>query len=401
MSGIDLQPTSGGKREQSSATQSGDSLVIYVDEWPVQIEEGGDWSPLIAFYGLSPEDFEVDDRVPVKISKWQQSKGNDDGTRDVIWLYSYRVAFKRIAVDLHDLAEENDRVKRALRWKARKTVGVPHGDEVAYFHQQGDEQTGKKAGGSIEGMVEREYECLQRSVDRLAYDLKRGRNVTAILDIANGDRVENIAGHYASQPRTTATLRRQMSTAVDMDLARTEAFAAFDLPVHKVYCKSNHGEMRPGMGLSPVTSESDNLDLIVAEMVQRVTDQIWSADQITWHIPHDEDWATFEVAGVTVGVSHGHKVKGSGPAAVGKWVLGQRDMLLFHEGVRMRIAFLGHRHHWYSESISGTSIIQTPSLDGGSQYFTSQSGTLDPHGVVTGYVGASEGPLGWSAVSVL
>jgi len=374
-----------------------DGLTVYHDAWPVEITD--DWSPLLRFFGFNPEEFEV--TGDVKVSKWQQSKGNDDGTRDVLWLYSYKARFARRAVPLMDENAMDERVAKALRWKPRKTLGKALGAPVAYFHQQGDEQTGKSAGDGIEGLIQREYDCLQQSIDRLAYDMRRGYNVEAILDVANGDRVENIQGHYASQPRTTATLRRQIACAVDMDLARTEAFAAFDLPIVKVYTKSNHGELRPGLGMPAVTSESDNLDLIVAEMVKRVIDRTPAADLIDWLIPHDEDWQTFEAAGVVCGVSHGHKVKGSGQGAVAKWVKDQRDLLLFHGDTRMRIAFLGHKHHWYSESVSGTSIIQTPSLDGGSQYYTSQSGNLDAHGIVTGYVGASEGPLGWSGLSVL
>jgi hypothetical protein len=92
-----------------------DGLTVYHDSWPVEI--GDDWSALLVFFGFDPAVYDVDDDT-VKVSKWQQSKGTDDGGRDVIWLYSYRARFRRRAVDLEP--DDTDAQVAALnRWKPR------------------------------------------------------------------------------------------------------------------------------------------------------------------------------------------------------------------------------------------------------------------------------------------
>ena len=380
--------------EGAKAEITAEGVTVYHDSWPVEI--GDDWAPLLVFFGLDPDAFDVD-QDSVRISKHQQSKGLDDGSRDVIWLYAYRARFVRKASGT-GLEEDVDAIRAEVRrWRPRRTPGAGLGAPVTYVHQQGDEQTGKSEGGGLDGLRRREEDVLQRSVDRLAQLLKRGANVEAIFDCANGDRAENIFGQYASQARTAATLRRQLKLSRDMDLARTRALCDFGLPVTKAYTTSNHGEIRQVIGMAPFTSESDNLDLIIAESVRDVLEQTPVADQVTWLIPHDEWWTLTTLSGVPVGVTHGHK---AGRKRLDVWVREQRDYLLFHRQHRMAVAFLGHKHHGYVEDIAGTWAIQTPSLDGGSPYFEALTGNRSASGAISLLVGAGL-PVGWSELVVI
>jgi len=359
------------------ADEDQEGLTVYHDSWPVQL--GEDLSPLVEFFGYDPANFYVVDDT-VKMSKWQQSKGNEDGSRDVVWLYSYKARFARIKGPLN-VNDDLDSVLERIRGiqLVRKTLGSGLGEPVVYVHQQGDEQIGKKEGGGIPGVTARAEDVVQQSYDRLKHLLASGANVTDILDVANGDTVENIFGHYPSQQRTTATLRKQMKAGRDLDIMRTKAFAEFGIPMTKVYCTDNHGEMRQSIGQSPYTSESDNLTLILAETVRDVLDQSAISDQITWKIPHDQWWTLVSINGMNVAVGHGHKAVGK----LEEWVKKQRDYLHFHFDFKAHLALLGHKHHFMSQDVSGTTLIQTPSLDGGSPFFAAMQGNVSKTGVVT------------------
>lgn len=373
-----VRPEKGnGADEGTRVVEDQQGITVYVDKWPVEL--GEDLSPLVVFFGYDPEFFEVVDDT-VRMSKWQQSKGRDDGGRDIVWLYSYKARFQRKQESLGTVPDLDGLLTRLETFKPRRAPSVRlQGDPVVYVHQQGDEQIGKAEGGGLEGVINRASDSVQRSVDRLSYLIAKGAQVKAIHDIANGDTIENIFGHYPSQQRTTSTLRKQMAVGRSLDLMRTKAFAEFGLPIHKTYTTDNHGEMRQKIGMAPFTSESDNLALILAESVKDVLDQCSFGEQIEWHIPHDQWWTLVTVAGVNFAVGHGHKAVG----VLEKWVKNQRDMLLMHQDFRPHLINLGHKHHFLVQDVSGSTLIQTPSLDGGSPFFAALQGNVSSSGVVT------------------
>lgn len=397
---IDFTPAPTTSDDEFSGSESGnhaevdpEGITVYVDKWPVELD--GDFGPLIEFFGFNPEHFEVVDDS-VRVGKWQQSKGTDDGGRDVIWLYSYKVRFHRISEPLDDLPDLDEIRRRAEKFTVRRSAPIRLSTPVLYVHQQGDEQIGKKEGGGLEGVVGRIEDAIQKSVDRLAAMQKRGANIVGIVDVANGDTIENIFGHYPSQQRTTATLRNQFRIGLDLDIARTKAFAEFGLPLDKIYTTDNHGEIRQKIGLAPFTSESDNLALILAETVKTALNDVPGFRFIDWHIPHDEWWTLATIAGVNFAVGHGHKAIGK----LDQWAQNQRDYLHMHQDFKAHLMLLGHRHHFLLQDISGTTMIQTPSLDGGSPFFAMMKGHVSRSGVVT-YLASTEFNQFFSDLEVL
>ena len=379
--------------EGNEVTLSGDCPIQFTD---------GDYAPLLRFFDLDPEQYEIVD--PGKISRWQQSARSKDGDRDVVWLFSYSgMKFRRkTEEDLLNAEQLKDAIERAAQWRppVRRTVGKGLGEPVTYVHLQGDFQSGKTEGGGLAGLQQRSEAALEKSLDYAAQLMARGVNVEAVCHADAGDIVENVMGHYANQPRTAATLRDQMRFAIESQTMSLKAFAELGLPIIAPRTPSNHGEIRPGTGLSPMTDPSDNLDLQIAETVKLVLDQTSLGQQVQWHIPNDEYITVFDLSGVTAGLTHGHKIKGSGPAAVEKWVLAQRDMLAFHKDVKLRLMMMGHFHHFFSSEVSGTSILMTPSMDGGSEWFTSTSGQISTPGLLGFTVGAKHS-LGWGDLSTL
>lgn len=399
--------------ETESATAAPDDTYISIEgdsgelsigkgEIPCEIKAGEGWAPLLEFFGLPPEDFEVQDDS-VKITRWNMGKGTPEGSINKTWLWSYKAKFRRITPqDNAVVADISAEIERVQKWKIKplvaRTAGSGLGDPVTYVHQQGDEQIGKSAGGSLEGFIGRTEDALQQSLDRLKVLQKRGHNIEAIADIACGDVIENIFGHYPSQGRTSTTLRSQMQLARTLDVERTKAFSEFGLPIKKAYTLSNHGEIRQVIGQSPYTSESDNYDLMIAEQVHDVLQESPLFDQIEWFIPHDEWWTHFDLSGTQCALTHGHKADGKG--TIEKWFLAQRGDILFEQNIRIQIAFMGHRHTGFIKDVSGTTIMQTPSLDGGSDYFAAGFGQRSRHGIITALVGQGF-RFGWSEAVML
>jgi hypothetical protein len=386
-----LPPDPDPPKKRNHAEAEGDEGTLEVHDYPVKLE--GDYSPLLEFFGFDPNEWIVVE--PVRVGKWQQSKRLENGDRDTVWLYSYRAQFRRRTPAQIMADDELDRLAARVR-KPRRIPGTGLGEPVTYVHHQGDEQAGKGEGGGLEALAEREAAVLARSLEQIKRLRKAGVNIEQIADVSAGDRVENIFGHYPSQARTTATLRKQIGFAVDLDTERLEALSAFGVPIVAMRTPSNHGEMRQVIGQSPYTSASDNLDLTIADLVRRVTERTVIADQIRWEIPHDEWITTTVLSGVPVALSHGHKAKGS----IGEWVRKQRDYLHFHHGVRVRVFMLGHFHHAHVEDVGGTTLIQTPSLDGGSPYFEAMTGERSAHGAL-GYVVGDHLRTGWDHMVIL
>jgi hypothetical protein len=339
---------------------------------PITTETG--WAPVMRLLGIGdPENWQVVDDT-VRISAWQTSKGLDDGTRDVKTLYSYRCRITRKNEEMALADEDLEAAVKRMRTK-RYTIKRSRtlGDPVGYMHHQGDEQIGKNKNNDGMALLEHmETIVLEKSIQYIKDQMRLGENITEIMDNAAGDRIENVFGHYNSQSRTTETMRAQINYAVESDIARTEAFAAFGLPITKVYTPSNHGEMRQAVGSSPFTSDSDNWDLIIAEQVKRVLDRSPIADQITWHIPHGNPFTTLTFAGVDIAAAHGHKADGKN---LHRWVKDQQGLFLNPKSKKKedrfvpQIMLLGHKHHFQIEEINGTVLLQTGSLDQGSPYF--------------------------------
>lgn len=102
-------------------------------------------------------------------------------------------------------------------------------------------------------------------------------------------------------------------------------------------------------------------------------------DRIAWIFPQpDEVSLTFTVAGTQIGLIHGHQTKGKmreyvANHALSREAFGGSDVILS-----------GHYHHLKVDQIGPHSIhIQTPALEGGSDWYRHSTGLSSPSGNVT------------------
>jgi hypothetical protein len=358
-----------------------------------------DFSRIFRIFQLDPDEFEVADDT-VRMSTWQQSKATDDGTRDLVQLYSYSARFKRKPKQRLSDTEIEARRTAVREWKmpAKPMCGYGgKGQNVAAVINLADIQGGKSEGGGVAATAKRLEDGLQnvdRWLDRMASDYSIGE----IVLVNNGDPMENCAGNYAAQLFTVElNTRQQMNFVLDV----WEQYARHLFPGHakarfvSVLC--NHGEFGRMGAAKNQTSDSDNAGGFLAETLRRVLDRP-EFGHVEWTIPHDQMNVYADVAGVPMAFNHGHKIPGNDASGFEKWLNGQ--VRGDHDAHRARIWQTAHRHHFAAWDMGSCSVFQAPSLDGGSKWLTDMTGRYSRSGILAYLVG-EHAPLGWSDMAFL
>ena len=389
---LDLPPAdeTTGDTGQVRADIDASGVTIYHDAWPVEI--GDDWAPLLEFFGLDPTAFAVvDDQV--RIGKHQQSKRIADGSRDVIWLYSYRARFTRRTKPLLSDDDVEARRRQVRAWEPRR-IAATTAPPSTFLVCWADWQIGKSG---TDGAVERITASFDRQIARLAELRKLGRNVERIQIALMGDPIEGCDGNYASQLATTIPggQRAQLRLALDLYERGVEALAPHAPTLGVAAVLSNHGEWtRRGPGMKPVTSDSDSADGHLVEELQRVfrrTDY-----PIEWVIPHDQMTVTVDLSGVRTALTHGHKITGKRE----EWLRGQSIRLLREQGAEPRLWVTAHKHHGHVVDHGPWWDLGCPSEDDGSKWYTDSTGWWAHHGTLTALVGSHD-PRGFSDLAFL
>ncbi len=358
----------------------------------------GDFSRVFRIFQLEPTEFEIVDDT-VRMSTWQQSKATDDGSRDLVQLYSYSARFRRKPKQRLTDSEIAARRDEVRKWRIpKKRNGLASGSPVAAVINLADIQGGKSEGGGVAATQQRlldGLENVQRWLDRMRTEY----NVSEIVIANNGDPMENCAGNYAAQLFTVELNHRgQMNFVLDMwTLYVKQLFPQFDRAQFvSVLC--NHGEMgRFGAGKNQ-TSDSDNAGAFLAESLRRVLDERPEFNHVEWVIPHDDMNVYPVVAGIPMAFNHGHKIPGSDANGFEKWLNGQvRGDDNAH---RARIWQTAHRHHFAAWDMGSCSVFQAPSLDGGSKWLKDMTGKYSRSGILAYLVG-EHAPLGWSDMAFL
>lgn len=387
-------------------TVTADGAELETESTEVEVVAADDWDGVLRHFGLNPEEFCIVDDT-VRMSSWQQSKGLEDGSRDVVTLYAYRARFARITGRLPD-ADVGAIAARVQKWKptkaARRTSAV--GSPCTLHVGWSDWQLGKSG---VEQTTQRVLDGFQRTEERVKELRKIGRNVTS-LSVANmGDPIEGCYGNYDSQLFTVElTKREQLNLALDLWLTGMRALAPLFDDVQFVSVLSNHSEWtRQGTGGKAVTSDSDNADGFLAETLAKVLGGRPGFDHVRYIVPHDEMTVLADLSGVPVAHAHGHKMPGS-PKEL-EWMRGQSIRLLREHGREPRLWMTAHRHHVDVKDFGPWWRVQHPTLDTGSKWFEDTSGMWSTPGTLTMLVGEhdqaggklADGGKGWSDLAVL
>jgi hypothetical protein len=112
---------------------------------------------------------------------------------------------------------------------------------------------------------------------------------------------------------------------------------------------------------------------------------------------------TLDICGVPVTFAHGHQFgKGNGGGTVAKIEAWWKGQVMGRTPVaESAILFSGHYHHFVASEGTGRQVFQSPAMDGGSKWFTSQTGANSPAGMLTVGVGLDYGQRGWGDLKII
>lgn len=359
-----------------------------------------DWTDVFARFNLDPDSFDIVGDT-VRMSTWQQSKALEDGSRDLVNLFSYRASFTR----KQEGALSDDELKaaraRVQGWKLPQRIpGTGLGVPVAAVLNLADMQAGKAESGGIDALLDR----LQHGLENFDQFVKRqrstGHNIDEVVIVNNGDPFEGIAGNYANQTHTVmGGLRAQMNTVLDVwESYSRELYPQFDKGQFvSVLC--NHAQFgRQGGAAKAITGDEDNGSAFLAESLQRILAGRPEFDHVKFTIPDDNMNVYANIAGVPVGFNHGHKIPGTDAGGFEKWLNGQ--VRGDRQAYEARIWITAHKHHFASWDMGSAMVFQCPSCEKGSKWLRDISGRYSRSGVLALLIGEHD-PLGWSDVAFL
>jgi hypothetical protein len=308
----------------------------------------------------------------------------DDGTRDVVNLYSYRAQFTRKTANATDIAD----LTASLRdWKpasaSNRFVNFKHSEPVTMFVGWADWQLGKGEGDGTKGTTTRVLDSFQKVSDRITSLRKHGVNVDGLLLANMGDHTEAVTGHYTSQTYSVDLNQRdQLNLAIELNLTGIKALAP--LVEHATYaaCLCNHGQWQR-LGGKQFTDDSDNSTGFIADTLKTVCDLHPALDRMDWIIPRDEMITTGTFSGVNVAMGHGHKISGNEET----WLAKQASWLHATQDFRPDLWATAHRHTADLQDFGPYHRIQCTTNDPGSKSFTDGTGKFSTRGTTTFLIG--------------
>ena len=284
---------------------------------------------------------------------------------------------------------DNERINNLiLGWPMTKlpTAFTP-GVECAF---PADLQLGKagEAGGGTPETIAR----FQASMERVAQRWEVSRPEHGLL-ADMGDLVENLFSTPSQVSTVDRSLPEQVEDAVALYVNAIGRLLPLVGTLHVATVTSNHGEARNAMKVNPFGSEND-WGLMIFRLVKTMCEaRGWD---VVFHRPErNEDTAVVEFPdGTKVALTHGHH---SGtPQRMKEWVKNQ--IVGRRPGWDADVWVAGHYHHDYHFPVGdGRIVFGTPSLDGGSAWFTRKSGEVSPPGVMC----LTLANHGWSNYSIL
>jgi hypothetical protein len=252
-------------------------------------------------------------------------------------------------------------------------------------------------GGTPE-FIERLLETFDR-LEQHAKSLRKRYGITTVYLVGLGDLIENCDGHYAAQTFSVDLDRREQCRLVRrLILDVVERFVKLGWQIVVGAVPGNHGEnRRNGKAFTNVFMDNDDLAVVeqCAEIWEHNAERYGQVSVPTGAIAEDHTM-TLNICGVSVGFAHGHQMRANQAPlwwqkqAHGKQAIGSADILVS-----------GHYHHFACSEGSGRFWVQVPAMDGGSRWWTAQTGASSPSGMLTFIAGKGCGERGWSDLVIL
>lgn len=351
---------------------------------------------ILAVFGLPSDEWRITSQ---RRSRWQQ--------RPDTWLNAIRITAEPIPrndsaivqADL-DILLEDARKWKPLRPTIRQRSSGPDG---TFVYALSDWQLGKGEGGGSAAIAARILASLDRAVQTVQDYRRLGYSINQVAMIGLGDIVEQCQGHYPMQAfQADLDMRQQRRLAVELMMAHVRAFSQI-ADVKFAGIGGNHGESR--VDGKAFTTFGDNDDLLAMDMVRAICLEA-RYPNVEIILPDDQGQdpltTTIETSGITNGLAHGHqfgKGQGHSQKALEWWrgqTLGDRSV------ATADILWTGHYHSLSAvEYARRRTLIQASSQDGGSAWFTQNTGLHSLPGATSALVGENIAERGWDFLRIL
>jgi len=337
-------------------------------------EDKPDWSEVLRIFDLDPEHFDVVE--PVLFNAWNAMGA--EGSTELMRQWKAKV-IRRVPDAAYDVSELVDEIKK-FKPSSKNLTAKGDSTLVVIFS---DWQIGKHDGDGLEGTVRRILSCIDGVNARLRDMRKIGYDIQEIIVVGLGDLVEGVDGNYAMQTfAVEADRREQVKIARRLVRDAIMHWSRLVPSMRVVAVAGNHGEHRKAGKAFTTFGDSDDIAIFeqVAEVFAANPDAF---GHVKFAIPDNSLSITLDVHGVILGVVHGHVAKaGQGnemklrrwleKQALGRQPIGDCDILV-----------TGHFHSFRMADWGGITWVQSPALDGGSDWWTAQTGDKSRSGMLT------------------
>ena len=350
------------------------------------------WDKYLEELGFNPEEFEIIE--PFEIRSWN---ANTPDGKDTFYYYKAKIISKKLLnekdFDYQALLKE---IKTA-KPKAQTTTG-----ESSFVVCLSDWQMGKRDGDGTEGIVKRVMQMIPDTTARIKELRKQGVDLSNLYVFGLGDIVEGCEGHYDMQTFSVEyDLRRQKMIARRLLVKAIKEWAPLFNNVVVACIPGNHGENRNQKGKS-FTTFGDNYDLSIFDEAAEIFAENDKYKHVNFVIPENDLWLTLDISGTIVGLAHGHQFRTGGRYSHQKavnWLSGQAFGMTDMGDADILIS--GHFHHLFVVNEGKRTLMQCPSVDGGSDWFENITGKTSYAGTLTFSITPGKPQLPWDNLRVL
>ena len=350
------------------------------------------WDIYLAELGFDPKEFEIIE--PFEVRTWTANMGA--GETEQFYYYKAKIISKNPIsskdFDYKNLLKEI----KAYKGQPQKITG-----NSSFVVCLSDWQMGKRDGDGTQGIVKRIEQMIPDVTARIKDLKKNGVDLANLYVFGLGDIVEGCDGFYPMQEFSVEyDLRRQKMIARRLLIKAIKTWAPLFKNVVVACVPGNHGENRKNG--KAFTSFGDNFDVSLFDEAQEILSENPAYKKIKFIIPENELWITLDISGTIVGLAHGHQFRTGGRYSHQKavaWLSGQAFGMT--DVGDSDILISGHFHHLFVVNEGKRTLMQCPSVDGGSEWFENMTGKTSYSGTLTFSITPGKTQLPWDNLRVI
>jgi len=350
------------------------------------------WDIYLAELGFDPKEFEIIE--PFEVRTWTANMGA--GETEQFYYYKAKIISKNPVsskdFDYKNLLKEI----KAYKGQPQKITG-----NSSFVVCLSDWQMGKRDGDGTQGIVKRIEQMIPDVTARIKDLKKNGVDLANLYVFGLGDIVEGCDGFYPMQEFSVEyDLRRQKMIARRLLVKAIKTWAPLFKNTVVACVPGNHGENRKNG--KAFTSFGDNFDVSLFDEAQEILSENPAFKKVKFIIPENELWITLDVSGTIIGLAHGHQFRTGGRYSHQKavaWLSGQAFGMT--DVGDSDILISGHFHHLFVVNEGKRTLMQCPSVDGGSEWFENMTGKTSYSGTLTFSITPGKTQLPWDNLRVI